>query len=74
MNYEDFYQDFLQDIYARSEAERDFSEVIFTERVCDFLVDQAVLENYTATSFKKKSMGLRVMRTITLRSLISLLL
>lgn len=60
MSYENFYKEFLQDIYARSEAERDFSEVIFTEKICDFLVDQAVLENYTTTSFKKKSQGIRV--------------
>jgi hypothetical protein len=60
MSYEEFFNDFMQDIYARSEAESDFSEVVFTERVCDFLVDQAILENYTTASYKKKSMGIRV--------------
>ncbi|MCF6248582.1 MAG: AIPR family protein [Desulfobacula sp.] len=60
MSYDDFFKDFMQDIYARSEAESDFSEVVFTERVCDFLVEQAVLENYTAASYKKKTMGIRV--------------
>lgn len=60
MKYEEFYKDFMQDIYARSEAERDFSEVVFTERVCDFLVEQAVLENYTSASYKKKTIGIRV--------------
>ncbi len=47
----------MQDIYARSAAESDFSEVVFTERVCDFLVEQAVLENYTAASYKRKLWG-----------------
>lgn len=60
MSYEEFYKDYMQDIYARSEAESDFSEVVFTERVCDFLVDQAVLENYTAASYKKTPLGIRV--------------
>ncbi len=60
MSYEEFYKDYMQDVYARSEAESDFSEVVFTERVCDFLVDQAVLENYTAASYKKTPLGLRV--------------
>ena len=60
MSYKEFFKDFMQDIYARSEAESDFSEVIFTERVCDFLVDQAVLENYTASSYKKTPLGIRV--------------
>ena len=60
MSYEEFYKDFMQDIYARSEAESHFSEVIFTERMCDFLVDQAVLENYTAASYKKTHLGIRV--------------
>jgi len=60
MSYEEFFKDFMQDIYARSEAESDFSEVVFTEKVCDFLVEQAVLENYTVASYKKKSLGIRV--------------
>ncbi|MBI9091107.1 MAG: AIPR family protein [Desulfobacterium sp.] len=60
MMYEEFFKDFMQDIYARSESKNDFSEVIFTERVCDFLVEQAVLENYTPVSYKKKTMGLKV--------------
>ena len=60
MSYEEFYHDYMQDIYARAEAESDFSEVVFTERVCDFLVDQAVLENYTAASYKKTPLGIRV--------------
>ena len=60
MSYQEFFQDYMQDIYARSEAESDFYEVVFTERVCDFLVDQAVLENYTAASYKKTGMGIRV--------------
>ncbi len=60
MSYDDFFKDFMQDIYARSAAESDFSEVVFTERVCDFLVEQAVLENYTAASYKKKALGIRV--------------
>lgn len=60
MSYEVFFKDFMQDIYARSAAESDFSEVVFTERVCDFLVEQAVLENYTAARYKKKTLGIRV--------------
>ena len=60
MNYEDYFKEFMQDIYTRSEAESDFSEVIFTERISDFLVDQAVLENYTAISFKRKTLGIKV--------------
>jgi hypothetical protein len=60
MSYQEFFQDYMQDIYARSEAESDFSEVVFTERVCDFLVDQAVLENYTSATYKKTGMGIRV--------------
>jgi AIPR protein/Abortive infection phage resistance protein N-terminal domain len=60
MSYEDFFKDYMQDIYARSAAESDFSEVVFTERVCDFLVEQAVLENFTVSIYKKKTLGIRV--------------
>lgn len=60
MTYEEFYHDCMQDIYARSEAESDFTEAIFTEKVCDFLVEQAVLENYTSAFYKKSTIGIRV--------------
>jgi hypothetical protein len=36
MSFADYYQDFMQDIYARSDAEQDFTESIFTERVCEY--------------------------------------
>ena len=60
MTYEEYYTDYMQNIFAKSEAEHDFYEVVFTEKICDFLVEQAILENYTITSYKKKSTGIRV--------------
>jgi len=60
MTYEEFYHDCIQDIYASSEAKSDFTEAIFTEKVCDFLVEQAVLENYTSAFYKKSTIGIRV--------------
>lgn len=60
MTEEEYYQDFMQDIYARSGAEEDFSEVKFTEVMCDFLVDQAVLESYDLSFYKQTQQGIRI--------------
>ncbi len=56
----DFYTEFMQDIHARSGAEKNYTEATFTERMCDFLVDQAALEDFTCTAYKNTSKGLRV--------------
>ena len=55
-----YYTDFMQEIYARSGAESDFNETVFTERLCDFLVDQATIENFSYVGYKKVSKGIRV--------------
>lgn len=60
MTYDEFYHDYMQGIYARSEAEQNYTEVQFTEKICDFLVDQAIIENYSVVSYKKSSMGVRL--------------
>ncbi len=60
MTFEQYFNDYMQDIYAKSEADNNFNEVMFTERVCDFLVEQAVLEDYTLVSYKKTNQGMRI--------------
>jgi len=60
MTFEEYFHDFMQDIYAKSEAENNYNEVLFTERICDFLVEEAVLEDYTLVSYKKTSLGMRI--------------
>jgi hypothetical protein len=60
MTLEEYYESFMQDIYARSDAEGNFHEHIFTERMCEFLVDHATLENYEVVAYKKNTKGLRV--------------
>ncbi len=60
MTFEEYFHDYMQDIYAKSEAENNYNEVLFTERVCDFLVEQAVLEEYQVVSYKKANPGMRI--------------
>ncbi|MBT7790351.1 MAG: AIPR family protein [Calditrichaeota bacterium] len=60
MSTEDFYTEFMQDIYARAGAEENFTETVFVERFCDFLVDQAIINNYSYTGFRKRERGIRV--------------
>ena len=59
MNAESHYTEFMQDIYARSGADSNFNEDVFTERMCDFLVDQAIIENFGCISYKKSTRGIR---------------
>ncbi|PKL48588.1 MAG: hypothetical protein CVV42_08940 [Candidatus Riflebacteria bacterium HGW-Riflebacteria-2] len=60
MTIEEFYNNFNQEIIAKSGAEENFYEDIFLEHVCDFLVEQAIISNYTPASFKKTQKGLKV--------------
>lgn len=60
MSISEYYHEFMQDIHARSGAEENFTEVVFTERMCDFLVDQATIESYTPASYKNTSRGIRL--------------
>jgi len=50
----------MQDIFARSDAEKDFTESIFTERVCEFLLDYQAIENYSLAEYKHQSLGIRI--------------
>ena len=50
----------MQDIYARAGAEKDFCGVIFSELMCEYLTDQAIIDNYAQVGFKKSTRGVRV--------------
>jgi hypothetical protein len=51
---EGYYKNFMQDLIARSGANGNYLESVFTERMCDFLVDQAIIQNYTIAEYKKQ--------------------
>ena len=52
MTEEEYYQDFMQDVYGRSVQKKTFA-VKFTEVMCDFLVEQAILESYDLAFHKQ---------------------
>jgi len=56
----EYYTEFNQDIFARSGAENDFNEAVFTERMCEFLVENAIIEDFTYVGYKKSSKGIRI--------------
>ncbi len=60
MTHEEFFQDFMQNIYAEAEAGSQFNEPVFVEQTCEFLCDQAVLENYDLISYKKDRASIKV--------------
>lgn len=60
MSLELFYTNFMQEIYSEAEVGSKFNEPVFVEKVCDYLVEQAVIENYSLCSYKKDSLGLKL--------------
>jgi hypothetical protein len=60
MELKEFYDEFMQDVYARSGADEDFHESIFTEIMCEELIEQARIEDYTLINFIKTSKGIRL--------------
>jgi hypothetical protein len=60
MTLEEYYTDFIQDVFARADADKNFTESIFTERMCEFLLEQAVVENYQVVEYKKSDDNMRV--------------
>ena len=60
MDNQEYYNEFMQEVYAGAGAEKSFSEVKFTELLCDFLVEQAIIETYDLAFFKQKHQGIRI--------------
>ena len=56
----EYHEEFIQDILARAGSEANFTEAVFTERMCEFLVDQAVIENFTYVGYRNSTRGIRV--------------
>ncbi|MGL1957878.1 MAG: AIPR family protein [Colwellia sp.] len=60
MSIESFYTEFMQSIYSEAEVGSKFNEPVFVEKICEYLVDQAVMENYNLCSYKKDTLGLKI--------------
>ena len=60
MEQNEFYEEFMQDLYARSGADENFYEAAFTEIMCDELVEQARIEEYRLISFIKALKRIRL--------------
>jgi hypothetical protein len=50
----------MAEIKALAGAEEDFCEVQFTEEMCDFLIQEAVINSFVPSFFKKTRQGIRV--------------
>jgi hypothetical protein len=60
MDIQEYYRQFMQDIYARSGSQEDFNISVFTERMCELLADQGIIEAFVPIGYKKSSRGIRV--------------
>lgn len=57
MKAEEFYEDFIQDIHARSGAEENFTKSIFLEHMCSLLEDEGIITGFELTEHKITSRG-----------------
>jgi hypothetical protein len=60
MDEAEYFENFMQDIYAAACAKENYYQTVFTERMCSFLEENAVVENFALAAFKKEAQGLRV--------------
>lgn len=54
---EDFNQTLIQDVMARSGASKDFNPAAFTERMCELLIEQAVMDSFDYVGYSKEHKG-----------------
>ena len=57
---QDYFSQYMSDIQALAGAEEDFCEVQFTEEMCNFLVQEAVINDFDSVFFKKTQQGIRI--------------
>lgn len=57
MTIDDFYNDFRQELFAKSGAKANFNRSAFVEHMCDLLVEQGFFTEYAQTDFKITQKG-----------------
>jgi len=58
--YEEFYDDFMQEIYVASDVGEDFKENQFFTKSMEYIVEEGVVEDYYHLPFRHKSLGIKV--------------
>jgi len=57
---QEFFSQYMSDIQATAGSEEDFCEVQFTEEMCNFLVQEAVINDFDSVFYKKTQQGIRI--------------
>ncbi len=57
---EEFYDDFIQQIYTSADVGEDFKESQFFEKSMEYLIDDGTVEDYTYLPFRHKSLGMKI--------------
>lgn len=60
MDINEYYNDFMQHIYSESGAVNDFYESIFTNLMCEFLTEHAIIDEFVYVGYKKVRQGIRL--------------
>jgi len=58
--YEEFYNDFMQEIYVASDVGEDFKENQFFTKSMEYIVEEGVVEDYYHLPFRHKNLGMKV--------------
>ncbi|CAA6818307.1 MAG: FIG01232333: hypothetical protein [uncultured Sulfurovum sp.] len=58
--YEEFYNDFMQEIYVASDIGEDFKENQFFTKSMEYIIEEGVVEDYYHLPFRHKSLGMKV--------------
>ena len=57
---EEFYDDFIQQIYTSADVGEDFKESQFFEKSIEYLIDDGTVQDYTYLPFRHKSLGMKI--------------
>jgi len=58
--YEEFYNDFMQEIYVASDVGEDFKESQFFTKSMEYIVEEGIVEDYYHLPFRHKNLGMKV--------------
>lgn len=58
MEIQEFYHEFMQEIYAKAEGVSNFKKTVFLEHLCNQFIEDGLIEDYVYIGYKKESLGI----------------
>jgi hypothetical protein len=57
---EAYYRNFMQNLSAQAGADKNFTKSVFTETMCENLLEEAIVSNFSSTEYKDKNRGIAI--------------